>query len=1178
MTLDDTDLFLVERNDTNYQVTTSNLMPNLEDTDLMLVARSDTNYKITGLELKQSIGSGAINPGTNDFTFDPEPEYGDGSEENPFMMTPVTISPGGASAESAQTITLIGQDPDADVIWINNSDASTGARFNQASGKTDAEGTYSTKFTFIDQPESTENLIFIGRLQLGLAYFQWNVQVMASTFPPTVNSVNLVINDESGPRFTDQSFTATSSITEGMPDSTKTIDAYVDGTITTIPTTTEIVGVTSDVHDGDWQLAGWDYGGSGNNGPNFFSSCYGMPMTNNNSWSAAYISVGPNTESYKKSYNGKYDGTEWGNYQMQPIQVYTNPFYQVIFAPLSWGGASGTYIAVGYGSNDGDTSNMMMLQGGITGTNWVSVGSTGTGSYSGVWPKRIYTVCASTKSGDLILWGKQVTPGGTGYAPPATGKYAPNLTGEWRDINFSPEQCPIHMVWNGSADNERVQKYVCICEQGAIYTTPSFDTNSDYTKQSSAFDTLTPGQYMTYPKPMAKIAIDENTANMVIVGNAGTDSGGWTDQDHGAGMIVFSTDAETWIEVTPTSDDLKDAWWCDVTHNGEQFIAVASKNSSGGKLSATSTDGQNWTGIETPNDSLYDGNPNKYYGYWCCSSGQINANSPIVTTALPASLNNGAWSLPTSKPLYVDGELVPSANSVYLTFQNNQNIDLFDLGTTVKQNDDQASGILAAKSGNTMTLDNLVNGWVANAGKTAQGEPTVTSNTRRYLDFNSTGTITTLLSAPQDPAYTTSNTNPTLTLTFPSTFVSGQTPDEVLGEGTTMTVSYVASNSAGNSGPLTSTVQPVEAANDNYLNGLTTLYSGTGAVTPIVNGIDLVNYCGTVFLKNRSVGADWAVFDTERGANKMLMCNTMDGETTQSNFLNSFNDDGFTLGAGDGNNQTNTQSYDYASWTFRCQPEFFDVVKYTGPSNDGTPIPHNLGVAPSMMIIKNLTLSRDWIVYQSDVAQGTAPANSSLFFNTNQSVSNPGASYFPTAPDASNFYVATNDPVGDSSYEYIAYLFAGNGDNIKIGTYIGQADPTGDVAVGFKPQFLIIKGCETVTSWQWLDDKRESRGPDLPDQLYPDRNDTAGTTMIVSFTDNGFNTSGSAEVGLEGKKYLYIAIAPPPPIETMTQAQYDTFATTIDEYPLRECVGHLQMEMARTGATVQDIVNYLNDD
>ncbi len=71
MTLQDNDQFLVDRDNTPYSVDSQTLVAKLQDSDLMVVCRSGVPYKATGAEIKDSLGSPAINPGLNDITLDP---------------------------------------------------------------------------------------------------------------------------------------------------------------------------------------------------------------------------------------------------------------------------------------------------------------------------------------------------------------------------------------------------------------------------------------------------------------------------------------------------------------------------------------------------------------------------------------------------------------------------------------------------------------------------------------------------------------------------------------------------------------------------------------------------------------------------------------------------------------------------------------------------------------------------------------------------------------------------------------------------------------------------------------------------------------------------------------------------------------------------------------------------
>ena len=103
-----------------------------------------------------------------------------------------------------------------------------------------------------------------------------------------------------------------------------------------------------------------------------------------------------------------------------------------------------------------------------------------------------------------------------------------------------------------------------------------------------------------------------------------------------------------------------------------------------------------------------------------------------------------------------------------------------------------------------------------------------------------------------------------------------------------------------------------------------------------VGNIDLQNKGGMVIVKNldNTSSKGTMIFDTERGANKLLRCDTNNAESTISNSVYDFTSFGFTInvtnlmdsGTGDGDR--------YSAYIFRKAPKFFDVVTYQG--NGGT--------------------------------------------------------------------------------------------------------------------------------------------------------------------------------------------------------------------------------------------------
>jgi hypothetical protein len=153
----------------------------------------------------------------------------------------------------------------------------------------------------------------------------------------------------------------------------------------------------------------------------------------------------------------------------------------------------------------------------------------------------------------------------------------------------------------------------------------------------------------------------------------------------------------------------------------------------------------------------------------------------------------------------------------------------------------------------------------------------------------------------------------------------------------------------------------------NYIEDVfsTYVYTGTGATQSINNGIDLSTKGGLVWTKSRTNPTGtydgWhALVDTVRGTNSVIYSNATDSYSALNTYVSAFNSNGFNLGAG--TYDSNKSSYTYASWTFRKQAKFFDVVTFTGDGTDNRAISHNLGSVPGCIIVKSLSLGYAWAV------------------------------------------------------------------------------------------------------------------------------------------------------------------------------------------------------------------------
>jgi hypothetical protein len=160
----------------------------------------------------------------------------------------------------------------------------------------------------------------------------------------------------------------------------------------------------------------------------------------------------------------------------------------------------------------------------------------------------------------------------------------------------------------------------------------------------------------------------------------------------------------------------------------------------------------------------------------------------------------------------------------------------------------------------------------------------------------------------------------------------------------------------------------------------------------------------------------------------------------------------------------------YQNWMFRRAPEFFDAVAYSGNSVVGRTVPHNLGVAPEMIWVKNRSVSGDnWVVYAGTDSGGTPKK---MFLNLTNSWSAAG-DFNNTEPTAESFTVASDRTVNNSGENYIAYLFATLAGVSKVGSYTGNGSSQ-TINCGFTSgaRFILIKRTDSTGDWYVWDTAR----------------------------------------------------------------------------------------------------------
>ena len=311
------------------------------------------------------------------------------------------------------------------------------------------------------------------------------------------------------------------------------------------------------------------------------------------------------------------------------------------------------------------------------------------------------------------------------------------------------------------------------------------------------------------------------------------------------------------------------------------------------------------------------------------------------------------------------------------------------------------------------------------------------------------------------------------------------------------------------------------AAVPNYIEDVfsTYLYTGNGSTQTITNGIDLAGKGGLTWIKARNSANDHSLEDTLRTVS--IYAATLSSNTTAAQSagdITGFTSSGFSLR--DYTGATNSSGTTYASWTFREQPKFFDVVTYTGNGANRT-IAHNLGSVPGCMIIKRTDTTGGWCVYHRSLL-----ATQLVVLSSANAVATGTTVWNSTRPTSTEFSLGTYADVNANGGTYVAYLFAhdaggfgltGTDNVISCGSFTSPGG-TYSVNLGYEPQYLIIKQSNGVGAWNIFD---SMRGLNMTDDavLRANATDAEVSGNLVNPTATGFNV-----VGYGSGTYIYIAI------------------------------------------------------
>ena len=292
------------------------------------------------------------------------------------------------------------------------------------------------------------------------------------------------------------------------------------------------------------------------------------------------------------------------------------------------------------------------------------------------------------------------------------------------------------------------------------------------------------------------------------------------------------------------------------------------------------------------------------------------------------------------------------------------------------------------------------------------------------------------------------------------------------------------------------------------------------------------------WVKSRSNTYEPYMQNSTSGTSKYLRSHSSSSE--QNGTVVTYNSSGFGIGSGAENNVNNTTN---VGWFWKGnggttssltggninsvvqvnQTAGFSIVTYTGNTGTGQSVNHGLGVTPTFIMVKKISGTGDWYVYNRKLG------NTKHMHLNNQNAVSTTSDFGNYGPNADSFYVSGG--TCENASNYIAYCFADIQGYSKFSSFIANGQADGPfVYTGFKPGLVILRNTtNSGYNWWMLDSKRnEFNLTDLI--LYTNGTwaeyDGSGhaSNMGVDFLSNGFKLrSSNGKYNGLGSDYAYAA-------------------------------------------------------
>lgn len=436
-----------------------------------------------------------------------------------------------------------------------------------------------------------------------------------------------------------------------------------------------------------------------------------------------------------------------------------------------------------------------------------------------------------------------------------------------------------------------------------------------------------------------------------------------------------------------------------------------------------------------------------------------------------------------------------------------------------------SSGSLTAQRGSTATnstaalcLDSSGNVYYSSGSRIFKYDNSLTFQWVRTI--SSGGPVRSGLSTSSTQLYATAENGPVFRLNIDGTTVQGVSS-------VNSSISYTNPLSTDNA----STSISASAASisfgsgsysvSNYTPANNTSYTATAQLFPEIPASG-----GLVWIKTRNVSDNHFLFDTLRGPGYYLTSNSSgtQGGGGSTTLLNAFNRNGFSIGSAGG---INGSGETLASWTFREQAKFFDIVTYTGNGTNGRAISHALASSPGCVIIKSTNNSGTgydgWYVRHRS-------ATGLLYLNLTNAQE---ADFGNNITALSSTTVTVGGDCNENGETYVMYLFAHNAggfgltgsDNVITCSSV-TTDSNGEFieTLGYEPQWILLKE-RSGGNWLLVDNIRgwNVNSTNNIQRIFANLTNAESAGGQLNPTSTGFKTSGPGVLNANST-FIYIAI------------------------------------------------------